>query len=99
MPGRFGAMNAQCRCVSKAGLEFRLVKARQLPPSPASESYLLRSGPAGSSSRVARSFGSLADWSMAAVELHAVFPAGRAAKPAARALAEYLSSTLESESE
>ena len=36
----------------------------------------------------------LADWSMAAVELHAVFPAGRAAKPAARALAEYLSRTL-----
>jgi len=36
---------------------------------------------------------------MAAVELHAVFPAARAAKPAARALAEYLSSTLGSESE
>jgi DNA-binding transcriptional LysR family regulator len=36
----------------------------------------------------------LADWSMASVELHAVFPAGRAAKPAARALADYLAETL-----
>jgi DNA-binding transcriptional LysR family regulator len=36
----------------------------------------------------------LADWPMAPVEFHAVFPAGRAAKPAARALAEYLVGTL-----
>lgn len=36
----------------------------------------------------------LTDWPMAAVELHAVFPAGRAAKPAARALAEYLAGSL-----
>jgi DNA-binding transcriptional LysR family regulator len=36
----------------------------------------------------------LADWPMAPVEFHAVFPAGRAAKPAARALAEYLMGTL-----
>jgi DNA-binding transcriptional LysR family regulator len=32
----------------------------------------------------------LAGWRMAPMELHAVFPAGRAAKPAARALAEHL---------
>ena len=36
----------------------------------------------------------LADWPMAPVELHAVFPAGRAAKPAARALADYLAGAL-----
>lgn len=36
----------------------------------------------------------LADWPMAPVEFHAVFPPGRAAKPAARALAEYLVGTL-----
>ena len=36
----------------------------------------------------------LADWRMAPVELHAVFPAGRAAKPSARALAEHVGATL-----
>ena len=36
----------------------------------------------------------LADWQMAPVDVHAVFPAGRAAKPAARALAEHLASVL-----
>jgi DNA-binding transcriptional LysR family regulator len=32
----------------------------------------------------------LPDWKMESVEIHAVFPAGRAAKPSARAFAEYL---------
>ena len=32
----------------------------------------------------------LADWLMEPVEVHAIFPAGRAAKPAARALADHL---------
>jgi DNA-binding transcriptional LysR family regulator len=32
----------------------------------------------------------LTDWQMATAEVHALFPAGRAAKPAARAFAEYL---------
>lgn len=32
----------------------------------------------------------LPDWHMASAEVHAVFPAGRAAKPAARAFADYL---------
>jgi DNA-binding transcriptional LysR family regulator len=36
----------------------------------------------------------LEGWRLAPVELHAVFPAGRAAKPAARALAEHLSASL-----
>lgn len=36
----------------------------------------------------------LADWTMDEVDLHAVFPGGRAASPAARALADYLSSAL-----
>ncbi len=37
----------------------------------------------------------LTDWSMDAVEIHAVFPAGRAAKPAARAFADHLKATLD----
>jgi DNA-binding transcriptional LysR family regulator len=37
----------------------------------------------------------LVDWNTEAVELHAVFPAGRAAKPAARAFAEHLVHSLE----
>src|SRR5215831_13104398 len=32
----------------------------------------------------------LSDWQMGCVEVHAVFPSGRAAKPAARALAEHM---------
>lgn len=36
----------------------------------------------------------LANWRMPVVELHAVFPAGRAAKPAARALAEHVADVL-----
>jgi DNA-binding transcriptional LysR family regulator len=32
----------------------------------------------------------LADWDMGEIELHAVFPAGRAAKPAARAFVDFL---------
>ena len=32
----------------------------------------------------------LADWNMGEIELHAVFPAGKAAKPAARAFVDYL---------
>jgi DNA-binding transcriptional LysR family regulator len=36
----------------------------------------------------------LADWDTESVELHAVFPAGRASKPAARAFAEHLAHTL-----
>jgi len=36
----------------------------------------------------------LADWQLGAVEVHAIFPAGRAAKPAARALTEHLASGL-----
>lgn len=36
----------------------------------------------------------LAEWRMPVVELHAVFPAGRAAKPAARALAEHVAAVL-----
>ena len=36
----------------------------------------------------------LADWQMDPMELHAVFPAGRAAKPAARAFADYLATAL-----
>lgn len=36
----------------------------------------------------------LADWQMAPVDVHAVFPAGRAAKPASRALAEHLAGAL-----
>ncbi|OYX40772.1 MULTISPECIES: LysR family transcriptional regulator [unclassified Sphingomonas] len=36
----------------------------------------------------------LADWPMDAVDLHAVFPGGRAASPAARALADHLSTAL-----
>ena len=37
----------------------------------------------------------LAHWPMGPVELHAVFPAGRSAKPAARALTNYLAETLQ----
>ncbi len=36
----------------------------------------------------------LADWQMDAVDLHAVFPAGRAASPAARALADHVASLI-----
>ena len=36
----------------------------------------------------------LADWQMEPFELHAVFPAGRAAKPSARAFADYLATAL-----
>jgi DNA-binding transcriptional LysR family regulator len=36
----------------------------------------------------------LADWNTERVELHALFPAGRAAKPAVRAFAEYLAHAL-----
>lgn len=36
----------------------------------------------------------LADWTMDQVDLHAVFPGGRAASPAARALVDYLSAAL-----
>jgi DNA-binding transcriptional LysR family regulator len=36
----------------------------------------------------------LADWQIEPIELHAVFAAGRAAKPSARAFADYLASAL-----
>jgi len=36
----------------------------------------------------------LPDWSMGDIELHAVFPAGRAAKPAARAFADHVANNL-----
>ena len=36
----------------------------------------------------------LADWQMEPIELHAVFAAGRAAKPSARAFADYLATAL-----
>jgi DNA-binding transcriptional LysR family regulator len=36
----------------------------------------------------------LTDWAMKPIELHAVFAAGRAAKPSARAFADYLASAL-----
>ncbi|MET0308499.1 MAG: LysR substrate-binding domain-containing protein [Sphingomonas sp.] len=36
----------------------------------------------------------LADWDLGSVDLHAVFPAGRAAKPSARALADYLTAAF-----
>jgi DNA-binding transcriptional LysR family regulator len=36
----------------------------------------------------------LADWQLKPIELHAVFAAGRAAKPSARAFVEYLASAL-----
>jgi DNA-binding transcriptional LysR family regulator len=36
----------------------------------------------------------LADWQMKPIELHALFAAGRAAKPSARAFADYLASAL-----
>jgi len=36
----------------------------------------------------------LPDWNLGTTELNAVFPAGRAAKPSARALTEYMSSVL-----
>jgi DNA-binding transcriptional LysR family regulator len=36
----------------------------------------------------------LPDWAMEVVELNAIFPAGRASKPSARAFADYLSSSL-----
>ena len=35
----------------------------------------------------------LADWNMGTIELHAVFPAGRAVRPAARAFAQHLAET------
>jgi DNA-binding transcriptional LysR family regulator len=35
-------------------------------------------------------------WDLGSTELHAVFPAGRAAKPAARALGEFIASVLNS---
>ena len=37
----------------------------------------------------------LADWAMDSVELHAVFPGGRAASPAARALADHIAAALQ----
>lgn len=37
----------------------------------------------------------LADWRMDSVELHAVFPAGKAASPAARALADHIATALQ----
>jgi DNA-binding transcriptional LysR family regulator len=37
----------------------------------------------------------LPDWHLKPIELHAVFAAGRAAKPAARAFADYLASVLQ----
>ena len=36
----------------------------------------------------------LADWQMDPLQLHAVFPAGRGAKPSARAFADYLGTAL-----
>ena len=36
----------------------------------------------------------LADWQMDPIELHAVFAVGRAAKPSARAFADYLATAL-----
>jgi DNA-binding transcriptional LysR family regulator len=36
----------------------------------------------------------LADWQMEPYEIHAVFAAGRAAKPSARAFADYLAIAL-----
>ena len=36
----------------------------------------------------------LADWQMDPIELHAIFAAGRAAKPSARAFADYLATAL-----
>ena len=36
----------------------------------------------------------LPDWDMGSVDMHAVFTAGRAAKPSARAFAAYLSEAL-----
>jgi DNA-binding transcriptional LysR family regulator len=36
----------------------------------------------------------LGDWQMEPFELHAVFAAGRAAKPSARAFADYLATAL-----
>ena len=36
----------------------------------------------------------LADWKMDSIEIHAVYPAGRAAKPSARAFVDYLRSAL-----
>ena len=36
----------------------------------------------------------LADWQMEPIELHAVFAAGRAAKPSARAFADHLATAL-----
>jgi DNA-binding transcriptional LysR family regulator len=36
----------------------------------------------------------LADWQIEPIELHAIFAAGRAAKPSARAFADYLASAL-----
>jgi DNA-binding transcriptional LysR family regulator len=37
----------------------------------------------------------LPDWDMGAIELHAVFAAGRAAKPAARAFADFYAGNLQ----
>lgn len=37
----------------------------------------------------------LSDWQMPPLQLHAVFPAGRAAKPSARAFADYLAGALQ----
>jgi DNA-binding transcriptional LysR family regulator len=36
----------------------------------------------------------LADWQLKPIELHALFAAGRAAKPSARAFADYLAGAL-----
>jgi DNA-binding transcriptional LysR family regulator len=36
----------------------------------------------------------LADWQLKPIELHAVFAAGRAAKPSARAFADYMAGAL-----
>jgi DNA-binding transcriptional LysR family regulator len=36
----------------------------------------------------------LPDWQLKPIELHAVFAAGRAAKPSARAFADYLANAL-----
>ena len=36
----------------------------------------------------------LSDWDMGAIELHAIFPAGKATKPAARAFVDFLTIQL-----
>ena len=65
-----------------------------LRPSPALASLQWPFGTAVRSSPAARSCRCLADWQMDPIELHAVFAAGRAAKPSARAFADYLATAL-----